>query len=33
MITRPILYPTFSMEVEGIRFTRPAILEKKGGSY
>lgn len=31
MITRPILYPTLSMEVGGISFTRPAILEKEGG--
>jgi len=31
MITRPILYPTLSMEVENISFIRPAILEKKGG--
>jgi len=29
MITKPILYPTVSMTVEGIRFTRPAILEKE----
>ena len=29
MITRPILYPTLSMKVEGISFIRPAILEKK----
>jgi Xaa-Pro aminopeptidase len=28
MITRPLLYPTLSMEVAGIRFMRPAILEK-----
>jgi Xaa-Pro aminopeptidase len=28
MITRPILYPTLSMEVEGIAFVRPAILER-----
>ncbi len=28
MITRPLLYPTLSMEVDGIRFTRSAILEK-----
>ncbi len=28
MITRPILYPTLSMEVGGISFTRPDILEK-----
>jgi Xaa-Pro aminopeptidase len=27
-ITRPILFPTLSLEVAGIRFTRPAILEK-----
>lgn len=30
MITRPILYPTLSMDVEGISFVRPAILEKEG---
>lgn len=29
MITRPIRYPTFSLEVESISFIRPAILEKK----
>jgi Xaa-Pro dipeptidase len=29
MITRPILYPTLTMSVSGIRFTRPAILVKK----
>jgi hypothetical protein len=28
MITPPILYPTLSMEVAGISFVRPAILEK-----
>lgn len=28
MVTRPIHYPTISMEVEGRLFTRPAILEK-----
>ncbi len=28
MITRPILYPTLSVSVAGISFTRPAILEK-----
>jgi Xaa-Pro dipeptidase len=28
MITKPILYPTISLEVEGIAFTRPDILEK-----
>jgi Xaa-Pro aminopeptidase len=33
MITYPILYPTVSITVEGTRFTRPVILEKKGGSY
>jgi Xaa-Pro aminopeptidase len=27
-ITRPFLFPTLSMEVGGIRFVRPAILEK-----
>ena len=31
LITRPILYPTLSMTVEGISFKRPAILVKKGG--
>jgi Xaa-Pro aminopeptidase len=30
MITPPILYPTLSMEVAGISFVRPAILEKEG---
>jgi Xaa-Pro dipeptidase len=29
MITHPILYPTLSMTVADISFTRPAILEKK----
>ena len=29
MITRPILYPTLSLEVANIPFIRPAILEKK----
>ena len=29
MITRPILYPTLSITVGGITFTRPAILEKE----
>ena len=29
MITRPILYPTLSMIVAGITFTRPTILEKE----
>jgi Xaa-Pro aminopeptidase len=29
MITRPILYPTLSMTVAGISFTRPTILEKE----
>ncbi len=29
MITRPILYPTLSMTVADISFTRPAILEKE----
>jgi Xaa-Pro aminopeptidase len=28
MITRPLLYPTLSMTVEGISFIRPALLEK-----
>jgi Xaa-Pro aminopeptidase len=32
MITHPILYPTISLTVAGISFTRPAILEKKGGA-
>ena len=31
MITHPILYPTISLTVGGVSFTRPAILEKKGG--
>jgi Xaa-Pro aminopeptidase len=29
LITRPIRYPTLSLEVENISFIRPAILEKK----
>ncbi len=29
MITRPTIFPTISMEVAGVRFTRPAILEKE----
>jgi Xaa-Pro aminopeptidase len=29
MITRPIYYPTLSMTVAGISFTRPAIFEKE----
>jgi Xaa-Pro aminopeptidase len=29
MITKPILYPTLSMTVEGLSFTRPAILVKR----
>jgi len=29
MITRPILYPTLSLKVEGVNFVRPAILVKK----
>lgn len=29
MITRPILYPTLSLSVVGISFSRPAILEKE----
>jgi Xaa-Pro aminopeptidase len=33
MITRPILYPTLFMSVEGISFKRPAILVKKGGDH
>jgi len=28
MITKPILYPTISVEVEGLKFVRPDILEK-----
>ena len=28
MITRPVQYPALCMEVAGVRFTRPAILEK-----
>jgi Xaa-Pro dipeptidase len=28
MITRPLLYPTLSLSVAGISFTRPAILER-----
>ncbi len=28
MITKPILYPTFSLEVEGVIFVRPDIFEK-----
>jgi Xaa-Pro dipeptidase len=28
MITHPTIFPTISMEVAGVRFTRPAILEK-----
>jgi Xaa-Pro dipeptidase len=32
MITHPILYPTISLNVGGISFTRPVILEKKGGA-
>ncbi len=31
MITYPTLYPTLSLAVESISFTRPAILVKKGG--
>ncbi len=30
MLTRPMVYPTLSMNVGGISFVRPAILEKKG---
>jgi len=33
MVTYPVLYPTLQQEAEGISFTRPAILEKKGGDY
>ena len=29
MITRPILYPTLSLMVDGISFTRPTIFEKE----
>ena len=29
MITHPLIYPTLSITVEGIRFKRPAILEEK----
>jgi Xaa-Pro aminopeptidase len=29
MITKPVLYPTLSLSVAGISFTRPAILEKE----
>ena len=29
MITRPVLYPTLSLTVDGISFTRPAIFEKE----
>lgn len=29
MITRPVLYPTLSLEIGGIQLTRPAILEKE----
>jgi Xaa-Pro aminopeptidase len=32
MITKPILYPTLSVTVEGVSFKRPAILVKKGGN-
>lgn len=32
MITHPILFPTISMTVAGLSFTRPVILEKKGGA-
>lgn len=28
MITKPVIYPVIEVEVEGIRFRRPAILEK-----
>jgi Xaa-Pro dipeptidase len=28
MITKPMMYPTLSLEVEGVAFTRPDILEK-----
>ncbi len=29
-ITKPVIYPTLTMEAEGIRFIRPDILEKNG---
>ncbi len=29
MITKPILYPTLKLNIEGISFTRPAILERE----
>jgi Xaa-Pro aminopeptidase len=29
MVTPPLLFPTISMDVAGVRFTRPAILEKE----
>jgi Xaa-Pro dipeptidase len=29
MITRPIFYPTISMQVDGRTFVRPALLEKQ----
>lgn len=29
MITKPVIYPTITVRVEGITFTRPDILEKK----
>ena len=29
LITRPMLFPTLSLDVEGMRFVRPAILEKE----
>ncbi|HWT82058.1 MAG TPA: peptidase M24, partial [Candidatus Methylomirabilis sp.] len=28
VITTPMVFPTISMEVAGVRFSRPAILEK-----
>jgi len=29
MITKPMIYPTLSMEAEGVAFTRPDILERE----
>jgi len=29
MITHPLIYPTLSMKIAGVSFSRPAILEKK----
>jgi Xaa-Pro aminopeptidase len=33
MITKPILYPTLFITVEGLSFKRPAIWVKKGGGF